>query len=137
MTGASYHLPIPSTASIVDDPTTSIFELAGSELPVYLMEGTPDGDKEFYPGKQLKEHYRVLVTGRYDVAEPVARERQAAGEKMAADVEVAVEGGDLTFGGIVEHAKIGTPQIFFGLGSGVVLMVMPVTATIWRQYGSP
>lgn len=133
MTGVSYHFPVVST-SVTLDPTINLLTGVGiPDLPFYLIEPTPDGEKTYYPAEQLVEVMSVNILGRVDCdpSDPLAR--VTTWEKMAADLELALE-ADTTRGGHACDTRLLTPQPFMGPGSNAVILVQPLRITIYRPY---
>lgn len=134
MTGPAFHFPIACPAQIVDDPTVNLITGAGlPDLPVYVMEVSPDGSKEYLPGEQLKEEFLVNVSGRMDADSADPSARKATWEYMAADLETAIT-ADATLGGAVVDTRALVPAPFVGVGSNIVILFQPVKMTIYRAY---
>jgi hypothetical protein len=137
MTDASvYHYPVAGASQVSLDPTVNLLTHAGPDLPFYQIEPTPDGSRTFYQGEQLVEEFIVNVCARFDadVTDPLAK--MQAWENLAADLEIALE-ADMTRGGFACDTRCGVPQPFTGVGSSIVITVIPVTMKIYRRYGVP
>lgn len=133
---AVYHYPVANAKQVTLDPTVNLLTQGFPDLPFYVIEPTPDGNREFYQSEQIVDNFVVNITGRYDgdSADPAAK--MAIWENIAADLEVALE-ADMTRGGHACDTRCMTPQPFTGIGSNVVIVVQPVHLKIYRRYGVP
>jgi hypothetical protein len=134
--GNLYHYPVASASQVSIDPTVNVLTRGFPDLPFYVIEPTPEGDRQFFQSEQIKETFIVNITGRYDgdAADPTSKKE--IWENLAADLEVALE-ADMTRGGHACDTRCMTPQPFTGVGSNVVIIVQPVAMTIYRRYGVP
>jgi hypothetical protein len=136
MTGAGYHYPVGDNSQVSLDPTVNMLTRGGPDLPFFLIEPTPDGNREFYPSEQIVENLIVNISARYDAASDDPLSKVTVWENLAADLEVALE-ADVTRGGLVVDTRCSTPQPFTGVGSNVVILVQPVIMKLYRRYGTP
>lgn len=138
ITGSDYHYPLQTpSVQVSDDPTTNVLTWNGYDLPLHVIEPTPDNLREFYPAMQVREEFNLNITSRVDVvdlADPGAR--MAAWERVAADVERAL-GVDVTLGGLVYDVRVMPPRPFVGIGSPIVIVASPVSVRYHRTYGTP
>lgn len=133
MTGGTYHYPLTVASQVIVDPTVNLLTAPGSEQPIYLLEPTPSGVKEYWPGEQVTEEFIVTITGRKDADASDVAAKMTVWEHMAADIELALQ-ADTTRGGHACDTRLGVPQPFVGVGSSIVLLVQPVRVTIYRAY---
>jgi len=137
ITGASYHFPVVNPKSVTLDPTFNVMIATGVDLPLYVIEPEPESQRDFHPAMQIRETMRGTITGRMDVADVVdPRARAAAWEKMAADLEKAYA-VDVTLGGLLYDLRLMPPAPFVGVGTDVVMVVVPFEARFHRTYGEP
>lgn len=136
ISGAEYHYPLQSAKQVSDDPTTQLLTVNAYDLPKYVVETTPEGTRDFYPGSHMVEFMNLNVQGRYDVKDGDPTARATALENMAHDIEKALT-VDVTLGGLVYDTRVMVPRGFVGLGSEIVILVQPVTVRIHRTYGEP
>lgn len=135
--GGAYHYPVAAATSVTIDPTVNVLTSVPADLPLYIVEPTPDGDRRFDPAMQLVNKMRGTITGRMDmtdVTDPAGR--ATVWENMAADIELALS-ADVTLGGLVYDLRLMEPAPFVGVGSGVVILVQPWEARVHRTYGAP
>src|SRR5919198_6639264 len=134
MSGPAFHFPIASPKQIVDDPAVNLITGAGlPDLPVYVLEVSPDGAKDYYPGEQLKEEFIVNVSGRMDADSANPSAKMTTWEYMHADLETALT-PDVTLGGTVVATRLLVPAPFVGVGTNIVILFQPVKMTIYRAY---
>jgi hypothetical protein len=133
---AVYHYPVNSPSQVSLDPTVNLLTKGGPDLPFYLIEVTPDGNREFFPSEQIVDVLTVNIIGRYDGASDDPTSKVTVWENLAADLEVALE-ADMTRAGLASDTRCMTPQPFTGVGSNIVIVVVPVQIKIYRQYGRP
>lgn len=131
-----YHFPVANPEQVTLDPTTQILTKGFPDLPFYMIEPTPDGDREFYQAEQIVENLRLNIVGRYDADSDDPLSKAETWERMAADLETALE-ADMTRGGYACDTRCLTPQPFTGVGSNIVIVLQPVVIKIYRQYGRP
>lgn len=131
-----YNFPVANAAQVTLDPTTQILTKGFPDLPFYIIEPTPDGDREFYQAEQIVENFRVNIIGRYDADSDDPITKAETWERIAADLETALE-ADMTRNGLACDTRCLTPQPFTGVGSNVVIVLQPVVIKIYRQYGRP
>lgn len=136
ISGAEYHYPVSHESQVSIDPTDNLLTADGYDLPMYLIEPTPDGQRTFYPADQLVEWFELNIHARYDAADADAAARMAVWENLAHDIEKAVT-TDYTFGGLVYDARLGVPRPFVGVGSNIVILIQPVSMRFHRTYGTP
>jgi hypothetical protein len=137
ITGAAYHFPVTNPKSVTLDPTFNLMVAPGIDLPLYVIEPDPDSTRDFYPAMQVRDVMTGTITGRKDVADVVDPDARAnAWEKMAADLEKAFA-VDVTLGGLVYDLRLKTPAPFVGVGTDVVMVVVPWEARMHRTYGEP
>jgi hypothetical protein len=135
MTDANlYHYPVAASGQVTANPTLSLLTGVGlPDLPVYQLEVSPDGSKEYYPGEQLKEELFVNVYGRMDGDSADQEGRMAVWENMVADLETAIC-LDVTLGGLVCDTRLLEPAPFVGVGTNIVIVSAAVRMTIYRAY---
>ena len=133
-TGGGYNYTVPPT-SVVLDPTVNILTVNG-DLPYVIIEATPDGGITYYPAEQKREVFKVNLVARVDADASDPLSRATAWEKLAADFERALT-RDHTRGGNAVDTRLGTPAPFVGVGSSVVVVVVPVEVRFHRTYGEP
>jgi hypothetical protein len=105
--------------------------------PYALVLAVPDGGERRYLGaNQIRDvlAYEVQMVDEADAVSGVAGITRA--EQLAADVEAAIV-ADISLGGLVVDVKLQPPQVFVGVGSGLVLVVQPLLVTHHREYGVP
>lgn len=134
--GAAYHYPLTHASQVSIDPTDNILTHNGADLPFYVVEPTPDGGREFFPAMQLVDQLDLNVHVRKDADEGDPAARMTVWENLAADIEVALT-QDVTLGGLCYDVRLGTPRPFVGVGSGIVMLVQPVSVRLHRTYGEP
>ena len=133
---ASFHFPVPNADAVTLDPTVAILTRGFPDLPFYMVEPTPDGKREFWQSEQITDDFTVNVIGRYDADSADPSSKMKIWEKLAADVEVALE-ADMTRGGHVSDTRCAPVQPFTAVGSNIVIVVIPVVMKIYRRYGRP
>ena len=137
ITGAAYHFPVTNPKSVTLDPTFNVMVAPGVDLPLYVIEPDPDSGREFYPAMQIRDVMTGTITGRMDVGDVIDPDARAnAWEKMAADLEKAYA-VDVTLAGLVYDLRLKTPAPFVGVGTDVVMVVVPWEARMHRTYGEP
>lgn len=139
ISGASYHYPVTVAANVTIDPTVNVLTagIAPGDLPLYVVEPTPEGTRQFWPAMQLVNGFRGTITARKDVTDsddPAAK--ATIWENLAADIEVALS-ADVTLGGLVYDIRLLEPAPFIGVGSPIVVLVQPWEARLHRTYGAP
>ncbi len=136
ISGGDYHYPLTDASQVTVDPGMQLLGPVLSDLPLYVLETTPDGSKTYQPAKQILEVVRVNIHARYD-ADPVhPASKLAVFENLKADMERALT-VDITLGGLVCDVRLLTAAEFVGMGSPVVIVTQPVEARFSRTYGSP
>ncbi len=135
MTDANlYHYPVGSAQQVTTNPTVNLITGAGlPDLPVYTLDVSPDGAKDYFPAEQLKEELIVNVCGRYDADAADLEARLAVWENMVADLETAVC-TDVTLGGLVCDTRLLVAAPFVGVGTNIVIVLQPIRMTIYRAY---
>ena len=136
ISGTNYHYPLSSLSQVTVDPGTQILAVNPGDLPIYVIETTPDSVKHYQPAGQLLEIMRVNVHGRQDVDPLDPSQKLAAMENMKADIEVAVN-VDLTLGGLVTDMRLLPPAEFVGMGSPITIVTQPIELRSYRAYGAP
>lgn len=136
ITGAEYHYPVSHESQVTVDPTVNLMTSDGYDLPLYQIEPTPDGTKEYYPADQMREFFELNIHSRYDAKDADAAARMTVWENLAHDIEKAVN-VDYTFGGLVYDARLGVPRPFVGVGSNMVILIQPISMRLHRTYGAP
>lgn len=135
-----YHYDVEDTA-VSADPSVSLL-LAGAigQKPIYTVSPELGGGRRYYPADQVKDTFLCAIAGRYDVDDLDPQAKITAWECMAADIEKCLApraDGTVWHEGLLIDARVGEPQPFVAIGSPVVLVVVPVTMTLWRGYGQP
>jgi hypothetical protein len=136
ITGAEYHYPVLNAACVDADPTVNLLTVNGADLPRYVVECTPDGEREFFPAMQLRDFVQFNVHVRKDAASAEAHARMETWENLGADIEKALT-VDVTLGGLVYDVRVAQPRPFVGVGSAIVIVVNPVRVSLHRTYGEP
>jgi hypothetical protein len=134
--GTGYHFPLQTAEQVTIDPV-NVLTATMADGPLYVIEPTPEGTRQFWPAMQLQNAFRGTITGRMDVSDivdPLAR--ATTWEHLAADLEKAFA-VDVTLGGLVYDLRLLEPQPFVGVGSPVVILVQPWEARVHRTYGAP
>ena len=134
--GASYHYPVTDPDNVSLDVTMNLMTVSGADVPLYMIEPTPEGDKDFHPGMHMVERFRINIFARYDAAHADAGARAQVWEDLAADIERALT-VDVTLGGLVYDTRVLVPQPFVGTGSPIVILVQPIEVRVHREYGVP
>jgi hypothetical protein len=134
----AYHYPVNDPSQVSVDPTTNVLTSNGADLPLYVIEPTPEGSRTFYPAMQLVSEFEVNVQARMDAedGDPTGAARLACWENLAHDIEKALA-VDVTLGGLVYDVRVQEPRPFVGVGSNIVILVQPVTLRLHRTYGEP
>lgn len=133
MSGAAYHYQVTHPSQVTLDPTVNpLTGVAGSSL-LFILEPSPDGDKEYYPASQLTEDFIVNITARVEADAADALSKATAWEKLAADLETVLT-VDLERGGEACDTRLLTPAPFVGVGSNIVLVLQPVKMLLYRAY---
>lgn len=136
MTGTGYHYPVTVPEQVTIDPV-NVLTVPLIDGPLYVIEPTPEGTRQFWPAMQLVNGFRGTITARFDVtdiADPQAR--ATVWENLAADLETALA-VDVTLDGLVYDLRLLEPAPFVGVGSPTVILVQPWEARLHRTYGSP
>jgi hypothetical protein len=137
ISGAGYNYPVAAAQHVSTDPTNLLVAAAPGNSPLYVVEPDPNGRRDFHPAMQVVEFVRGTITGRRDVGDVLdPNARAAAWEGMAADVEKALA-ADVTLGGLLYDLRLMPPQPFVGVGSPIVMVVVPFEARLHRTYGEP
>ena len=137
ITGSDYHFPVLSSKQVTSDPTTNLLTWNGYDLPMHVVEPTPDAVREFYPATQIRDEFNLNITSRMDVSDTADPDlRMQTWEKLAADVERALA-QDVTLGGLVYDVRVMPPRPFVGIGSPIVIVACPVSVRYHRAYGEP
>lgn len=134
--GTDYHYPVVVSEQVTLDPT-NVLTATLVDGPLYVIEPTPEGSRQFWPAMQLQNGFRGTITGRVDitdVTDPLAR--VTAWENLAADLEKALA-VDVTLGGLVYDVRLLEPAPYIGVGSPIVMLVQPWEARVHRTYGAP
>jgi hypothetical protein len=132
--GVGFHYPIANAKQVTTDPTVNLITGAGlPDLPVYTIDVSPDGNKDYFPGEQLKEELIVNVCGRMDADASDNESKLAVWENMVADLEKVIT-PDVTLGGLVCDTRLLVPAPFVGVGTNIVIVFQPVRMTIYRAY---
>lgn len=139
ITGAGYHYPVTVATNVTIDPTVNVLTaaVAPSDQPLYIVEPTPEGTRQFWPAMQLVNGFRGTITARKDVTDsddPAAK--ATIWENLAADIETTMA-VDVTLGGLVYDIRLLEPAPFIGVGSPIVVLVQPWEARLHRTYGAP
>jgi hypothetical protein len=132
----TYHYPVPDPSCVTLDPTRNPLTQNGADLPFYLIEPTPDTRREWFQSEQIADDFSVNIIGRVDADPSDPLGKMKAWEKLAADLEVALE-VDMTRNGHACDTRCMPVQPFTGVGSNVVIALVPVVIKIYRRYGRP
>ena len=136
ITGSDYHYPLTSAAQVTVDPGMQILGPVLSDLPIYVIETTPDGTKQYLAASQLLEVMRVNIHARHD-ADPVnPSSKLSVFENLKSDMERALA-VDITLGGLAVDVRLFTAAEFVGMGQPIVIVTQPVEIRLYRAYGSP
>lgn len=136
ISGGNYHYPLVDGSQVTVDPGLHILGEITSDLPVYVIETTPEGTKLYQPMEQLLEIFVINIHARYD-ADPIdPSSKLAVLENLKADMERALT-VDITLGGLAVDVRLQTAADFVGMGSPVVIVTQPVEIRLYRQYGVP
>ena len=136
ISGGNYHYPLSAATQVTVDPGTQILSVQPGDLPIYVIETTPDTVKDYQPAGQLREIVRVNVHARQDVDPFDPSKKLEAMENLKADIEVAVN-VDLTLGGLVTDVRLLSPADFVGMGSAITIVTQPIELRLYRAYGAP
>ena len=135
MSGVNYHYQVTHASQVTIDPTVNpLTGAAGSDL-LFILEPSPDGDKEYFPASQLTEEFIVNITARVIADSASAAAKAEAWEKLAADLETVLT-VDLERAGQACDTRLLTPAPFVGVGSNIVILMQPVVMKLYRAYGN-
>lgn len=118
------------------DPTVNLMTVNNVDLPMFVVEPTPDGNRDFHPAMQVRDVFRVNVHARADADEANPMARAQVWEDLAADVERALA-ANVTLDSLVYDCRCLQPAPFVGVGSPVVIVVIPLEIRFHRTYGAP
>jgi hypothetical protein len=122
------------------DPTINLLTDV-VDTPFALIEPTVDSERFYEPADQTLELFRGNVTMKHAVSDLLDRvARITVAEHLIADLERAVCNdavGGSSFGGLCIDTRLMASQSFVGIGSPIVLVVVPFTQRHRRTYGAP
>lgn len=131
----AYHATFLPDAVSIDARVSLLTEPVAK--PFALVTAVPDGGERRYLGANQIRDVLAYEVQMVDDADPLSgTDGIARAEALAADVEAAMV-ADISLGGLVVDVKCQPPQVFVGVGSGVVLVVLPLLVTTHRTYGEP
>lgn len=137
MTSAdAYAYPLVDPDQATTDPTRNVLTWPAANLPVWVLEVTPEGNKDYHPGNQVRETLVVNVVARGQAADVTGNGRMEAWEALAADLERAFA-ADTTLGGLVYDLRLKVPTVYAGVGGSDVVVVQPVEMRTHRRFGQP
>ena len=134
-----YHWTVRSES--VDTDPRNVMGIAAEECPFFIVEGSPEGRRDFEPASQLRDAFRVMITAVLFAEGTAPHRKAAAGETMAGDLERLLT-RDLSRGGYATDTRVLSPEIMVALGGGGgeanrVVVVQEIECAIHRTHGEP
>lgn len=136
---AGYHWTV-KPESVETDPR-NIMGIPAGDCPYFIVEGSPEGRRDFEPANQLRDALRILITGVFFAEGEAPHRKTAALETMAGDLERLLT-RDIYRGGFATDTRVFTPEYWPALGGGAgennrVVIVQEIECAIHREYGEP
>lgn len=105
--------------------------------PFFFLEPTREGDRQFLPGRRVREDIVTTITARIDATGAQPGRQFTLGLQLAAELERALT-RDLTRGGLAIDTRLRKPALFPepGATSQLVLVVQDVVMPVVRPYGA-